>query len=293
MNHAVLALGASVSMHVGWNLIARRAPQDSWPLWWALLGHLLLFAPWGWWSLWQEAQASPLLCALAAMSALANAIYFIALAQAYERAPISLVYPMVRSSPLLIALWGQLFLGQTLGAGTWLGLGVSGLGLVVMALSTLGSAGAGASALDQAAVRKALPWALLAMLSTSVYSLSDKAATAYLPSTGALLGYVSLSYLCAFAALSLRLKRRTGAWRPPRRLPWRLCGLGALCIGWAYVLVVHAMRQMPAAEVVGYTNAGIVIATLVGMLVFGERFRWPVRLGGALLISAGLALMAR
>jgi phosphonate utilization associated putative membrane protein len=291
MSAATWALAVSVGMHVSWNLMARRAPQDAWPLWWALLVHLLLFAPWGWWCLWQDAQASPALWGLACISAAANALYFIGLAQGYERAPVSLVYPMVRSSPLLIALWGQFLLGQTLGWASWLGLLISSLGLAAMALSTLGGSGtAHGNALTQA--RSALPWALLAMLCTSIYSLSDKAATAHLPSTGALVGFMSCSYLAAFIALTLRLRRRSGQWRPARRPPgWMALG-GGLCIGWAYVLVIHAMRDMSAATVVGYTNAGIVIATLVGMRFFGETERWQPRLAGALLIVTGLATMA-
>lgn len=291
MSSAALALSASVAMHVSWNLLARRAPADAWPLWWALLGHLLLFAPWGWWALWQEAHASWSLTGLTLLSSVANALYFIGLARAYERAPVSLVYPMVRSSPLLIALWGQWFFGQVLAAGTWWGLGISALGLLTMACSAWGSSRPTAAGQPGSRVSSALPWALLAMLCTSVYSLSDQAATTHLPSTAALLGYVSVGYLAAFAVLSLSLKRRTGRWRPQRRLPWPLFLVGSLCIGWAYVLVMRAMRDMPAAEVVGYTNAGIVIATLVGLLVFRETHRWPLRVIGALLISAGLATM--
>jgi phosphonate utilization associated putative membrane protein len=292
LDHAPLALTASVAMHVSWNLMARQAPQQAWPLWWALAAHLLLFAPWGWWCLWQEGAFSPALLALALLSALANAVYFLGLAQAYEHAPVSLVYPMVRSSPLLIALWGQWLLGQSLSGGSWLGLFISSLGLFLMALSTLGGPdGAQGEALKQA--RRALPWALLAMLATSVYSLSDKAATAHLPSTGSLLGFMSCSYLAAWVALTLRLQRRSGRWTPPSRPPWWMTLGGGVCIGWAYVLVIHAMRNLSAAHVVSYTNAGIVVATVVGMVAFGERQRWRPRLLAALLIMAGLATLAR
>jgi phosphonate utilization associated putative membrane protein len=291
MSSAALALTASVAMHVSWNLLARRAPQEAMPLWWALLVHLLLFAPFGWWCLAHEASLSPSLWALALLSAAANALYFLALAQAYERAPVSLVYPMVRSSPLLIALWSELLLGQTLAWLSWLGLLVSSLGLLVMALSTWGGqSGSQAEGLRQA--RGALPWALLAMLGTSVYSLSDKAATAHLPSTGALLGFMSLSYLAAFAALTLRLRQRSRRWWPVRRLPWPTSLAAGVCIGWAYVLVIHAMREMPAAHVVSYTNAGIVMATLLGIALLGESHRWQMRLSGASLIVLGLAVMA-
>ncbi|MFO0298051.1 MAG: EamA family transporter, partial [Pseudomonadota bacterium] len=56
----------------------------------------------------------------------------------------------------------------------------------------------------------------------------------------------------------------------------------------AYALVIHAMRTLPAAEVVAYTNAGIVLATVMSLLVFGERTRWKQRATAAWVICMGL-----
>lgn len=281
MEETALVLALSVAMHITWNLIARRQPPAAYPLWWVLLAHLLLLGPWGFWSLLREVQWSPAFAGLLLTSTLANALYFLALAKAYEQAPVAFVYPLVRSSPLLIALWSSLLFGQVPGLNAWLGIGISVAGLWLIA-STARSGGD----------RRALPWTLLAMLSTSLYSLSDQFATRHIPSFGGLVGFLSVGYLFAWLSLTLLLKRRTGRAIPPQRIHPAAWLAGGLCIGLAYALVIHAMRHMPSAEVVSYTNAGIVVATLLSILWFKEREHWQRRLGGAVVVALGLAVLS-
>ncbi|PKM28944.1 MAG: EamA family transporter [Gammaproteobacteria bacterium HGW-Gammaproteobacteria-11] len=282
MNEPIIAIGLSVLMHVAWNLIARQQPSDAFPLWWVLLGHLLVFAPWGFHALVTEVNWTVGFTLLLTGSAIANTLYFNGLRKAYEHAPAALVYPLVRSSPLLIALWGALSGRETLSLGSWVGIliSVSGLWLLSHSAFTYGSA------------RRALPWILLAMLATSVYSLTDKAATTSIPSLAALFGFVSVGYLSSWLSMSLTLKYSTGHWIPTRRIDTCALIAGGLCIGTAYVLVIHAMRFLPAAEVVSYTNAGIVLASLLSIFYFKERQDWRRRLLGALIVASGLAVMA-
>ena len=275
--HEAIAITLSVLMHVSWNLIARHQSRDAEPLWWVLLGHLVLIAPWGLYRFLSEAQWSWHLLLLLMASAGANVLYFHAIHRAYQHAPVAFVYPLVRSSPLLIAGWSLLFFGESLGAWAWAGIGISVIGLLAMARTGRGS--------DEG---RALPWALLAMLATSVYSLTDKAATAYIAGFGGILGYLSVGYLAAWAAMTLRLHRSTGRWTPRARPGVGAAVVGSLCIGLAYALVIHAMRTLPAAEVVAYTNAGIALATVVSLVVFGERTRWLQRAMAALVICIGL-----
>lgn len=278
---ATLALTLSVVMHVCWNLMARHLPRDAYPLWWVLLAHLLLIAPFGLVEFIRHADWSVTLFLLLALSAGANAVYFVGLARAYELAPVALVYPLVRSSPLLIAIWGTLLFNQSLTLVAWCAIGVSIIGLGVLA--SVSSAHA-----DSRGIR----WALLAMLATSVYSLSDKAATVHISSFAGLIGFLSVGYLVAWLALTWRLLRRTGHWLPAQTIGWPAFVIGGSCIGLAYALVIHAMRTLPAAEVVSYTNAGIVMATLLSVFHFGERSHWRRRLVGTLIITAGLGLLA-
>lgn len=281
MLDAPLAIALSVGMHVTWNLIARHQPREAFPLWWVLLAHLLLLGPWGVYHLLTEAAWSPALLGLLLISALANAVYMFGLQQAYQHAPVALVYPVVRSSPLLIAIWSALLLEEALAVTTWLGIGVSVLGLIVLARSA-----------GHVQDRYAIPWAVLAMLGTSVYSLSDKAAVASLPSLAAITGYISVGYALSWVTLSLALRRATGHWVPQRRIRTSALMVGGFCVGLAYVLIIEAMHTLPAAEVVAYSNAGIVFASLISLGVFGERTGWRQRLLGAVVISVGLFLIA-
>jgi phosphonate utilization associated putative membrane protein len=279
--NALAAIAISVLMHVSWNLMARHQPPKTFALWWALLAHLVMLAPWGMTTLLNELTWTPSMVGLMIVSATANALYFFSLRQAYLHAPVALVYPLVRSSPILIALWSHWIFAEALSSTAWAGLVVSALGLVLLALTA-----------RHGSDRKALPWAALAMLATSLYSLSDKAATAHIHSFGGLVGFISVGYCAAWITLTLDMKRREGLWIPRQRLRWPLMLIGGLSIGLAYALVIHAMRTHSAAVVVTFTNAGIVIATLVSVLIFKETQRWPTRIGAALVICAGIGVMA-
>ena len=68
--------------------------------------------------------------------------------------------------------------------------------------------------------------------------------------------------------------------------------VGGLCIGLAYALVIHAMRSMPAAIVVAFTNAGIVLASLASIFVFKEKAAWKSRAFAAFIICAGLLMLS-
>jgi len=280
MHEAELALSASVLMHVTWNMLARHQPANSFALWWALSAHLLILGVWGFPALVLEVDWTPGFAALLATSAIANGVYFIGLRRAYARAPVALVYPLVRSSPLLIAVWGMLLFGDSLTVMVWVGIAISVAGLLLMA-----------SGDNSGKERQAVPWALLAMLATSTYSISDKAATASIESFRGLVGFVSVGYLTAWIALSIEHYRQAGRWLPEARPAWYAILVGGLCIGLAYALVIHAMRFMPAAEAVAYTNAGIVLACLASIFIFHERHCWQRRLLGAGIILTGLLLM--
>ena len=280
MNEAELALTASVLMHVGWNMMARHQPPDSFVLWWALAAHLVILGSWGFPALVAEAQWTPGFIALLAISGLANGVYFIGLRRAYTHAPVALVYPLVRSSPLLIAMWGALLLGESLTMTVWIGIVISVAGLLLMGTGD-----------KQSSENRAIPWACLAMLATSAYSISDKAALASIESFRGIIGFISVGYLVAWLALSLEHYRGTGRWLPAARPAWHVMLIGGLCVGLAYALVIHAMRFMPAAQAVAYSNAGIILACLASIFIFHERQCWQRRLFSAGIILSGLIVM--
>lgn len=277
----MLAIAGSVSMHVCWNLLVRQQGKATRLLWWALAAHCLLLGPWGIYALVTQVHWTPQLVTVLLVSSLANVGYFIALDRAYHHAPVALVYPIVRSSPLLIGIWSTLLFGESLGFSAWVAMSVSVVGLMLLAATAWRND-----------ARAALPWALAAALATSVYSLTDKAATAFLPTLSSLLGFITVGYALSFVAITWRLHREHGHWRPERRPPVVVMLVAGACIGLAYVLVIHAMRSLPAAIVVAFTNAGIVIAGVLSIYLFHERQHWQQRLLGMLVVTSGLVMLA-
>jgi drug/metabolite transporter (DMT)-like permease len=177
----------------------------------------VVLGPWSLYSLATQADWSLNLAGLLVISALANSLYFLMLGAAYRRAPVALVYPIARSSPLLIALWSSLFFGELVVAQGWLGILVSVGGLLLLAWS--GRHG------DS---RRAVMWAVTAAFATSIYSLSNKFAVASLPTYGSQLGLVSVDLIASFTALSLEQRLRLGRWRPSAMPPlsrWLPAGL--------------------------------------------------------------------
>lgn len=278
---ASVLIGLSVLMHVTWNLLARHVAARCNYLWWGLLVHLVLLGPVGAYGLWQDARWSWTLLAATVVTMLMNSLYFIGLREAYARAPATYVYPLARSSPLLILLWEWLLWSSQPGKLALLGLLISVAGLWLL----------GNTARSHAATRSALPWIGLAALATSLYSLSDKVAVSALPSLPALLGFVSLGYLAAFVVLSWMNYRQTARTVPACRPEWRYLLPGGLFIGTAYALVIQSMQYLPAAYVVAFTNAGIVLASLLAVLVLNEKEAWQQRLLAAGLIALGLLVL--
>ena len=278
---AYLAIAGSVAMHVTWNLLVRHQGAKVNMLWWALALHCATFGLWGLQALVRDAVWERELFFYLLISAASNTSYFLALNRAYQHAPVALVYPIVRSSPLLIGIWSAVFFGESLGVPAWSAILINVMGLMVLARTAWRGDGFAA-----------LPFALIAALATSVYSLSDKTATAYLPTFASLVGFVTVGYLSSFVALTLQMRLKQGLWRPESipRLQYLL--IAAASIGLAYALVIHAMRHLPAAVVVAFTNAGIVIAGLLSIFLFHERVRWRMRLLGMAIICAGLTLFA-
>lgn len=281
MTAAALALTAAVLMHVAWNLLARASHPDTRFLWWALVGYLIILGPWSMYELATEAHWSTSLVGLLVISALANSLYFLVLGAAYRHAPVALVYPIARSSPLLIALWSSLLFGEIIMTAGWLGILVSVTGLLFLALSV-----------RQGDARRALLWAVIAAFATSVYSLSNKFAVASLPTYGSQLGLVSVDLAVSFIALSIEQRLRLGRWRPPSMPPMVRWLPAGLFIGNAYGLVIFAMQYLSAAYAVAFTNAGIVIAGLLSIVAFKEREHAGKRIAAIVVITVGLAILA-
>jgi len=279
---AFTALALAVLMHVAWNLLARRVTPAAHFLWWAVGAHILLFAPWTLPAFAEVIAVDPVLGTTVLVTGLANGVYFIALRHAYRHAPAGAVYPLARSAPLLVALGETLVFGRVLPSMAWAGVALSVFGLWLIAFDTRAHAHG---------VRRALPFAALAAVMTSIYSLSDKVAALRLPHIEDALAFVTAAFLIAWAMLSVELKWREGRWWPAARPSKRALLIGSLTVGVAYALVISTMRTLPAAYAVTFANGGILLTVVIGILWLGECEGWQRRLAGATASAIGLGIV--
>ncbi|MDT8371018.1 MAG: EamA family transporter [Gammaproteobacteria bacterium] len=281
MQTALILIGLSVLMHVSWNIMARHVDKKADYLWWGLLGHFILLGPVAVYGLWCDTHWNSTLIIAMMVTLVANSGYFISLRKAYHFAPIAVVYPLARSSPLLIAIWSILLFGEQIGLLAWLAISITVVGLAWLAYTA-----------RSGDTRHALPWAISATLFTSIYSLSDKVAVDYLPTFPALIGFVSVGYFGAFVALSIHNIHHIGRVVPLSRPDIKYLIPGGLFIGTAYALVIQAMQYLPAAYVVTFTNAGIVLANILGIVLLKETLHWQQRLLASVVISLGLVILS-
>ncbi|WP_345699732.1 DMT family transporter [Kitasatospora terrestris] len=206
--------------------------------------------------------------------------YQLLLVRAYRLGDFGQMYPIARgTSPLAVALLSVTLLHRTLPGSTWAGVLVISLGLAGLALAG-GAPG-----------REQLP-ALGAALATGVlisgYTVIDGTGVRVSASVG---GYIAWMFVTQGAAMLLvafavRGRDLRGAMRGGR-----LRGLtGGVLSLTAYGLVVWAQSYGELAVIAAMRETGIVVAAVIGAVVFRERLgHWRLAAGATVL--AGIAVL--
>jgi drug/metabolite transporter (DMT)-like permease len=221
--------------------------------------------------------------ALAVVSGCLEAAYFVLLASAYRRGPLSLVYPLARgSAPLIAVAVGLLLLQERLAPLAFVGVGCLLVGMLLVsrpwqafrasgathrgaigfALAT-GASIAGYSAVDRLGVRETEPWiygSILAVVSTVL-------------TTAAVVGGRRLGVLAPapVPAGATSESKATGRGRTEARFGGvaRDALAGVLSLA-AYLLVLLAYSFAPLATVAPLRESGVVLAAAWGAFRLGE-----------------------
>jgi drug/metabolite transporter (DMT)-like permease len=264
-----LALAAAV-VHALWNLLTARAVESQLAAGVALAAGGVAFAPvaaltWrvdlG--AVWPYAVGSVAL----------EVLYLALLATAYQRAPLSVVYPVARgAAPVIVLAVSVLALGASPPV-------LAGLGVLAVAGGVLlvrGTARGG----------RGTALGLAIAMCIAGYTLVDNAALAHaapVPYLELVLAPTAVLYLAGAAVL-----RGGRALAAEVRGPTIVAGLGMFG---AYALALAALVHADAAPVAAVRESSVVIATALAAVVLHERVdrrRWL----GAVLVVAGVAAIA-
>jgi drug/metabolite transporter (DMT)-like permease len=268
---ALLLTLAAALMHASWNVLLAGSRDSEAASAVATLAGVALLWPlalitWGF-----ESAALP----FAAVSTVLHVAYLAMLARAYRSGEVSVVYPVSRGvAPVLVLAAGAAVLGQ--GASAVQVAGVLAVSAGVFAVS-------GGSARYR---QRDLFLGLAIAVTIAAYTLTDaegvenSRAPAYLAVMLTPAGLIYTAGLWAGGrAEALRDELR------PRALL-----IGALIVG-AYGAVLAALRLADAAPVAAVRESSVVIAALLAAAFLGEQVGVR-RLGGAVLVAAGVAAVA-
>jgi len=214
------------------------------------------------------------------VSAVLEVLYFLALLQAYRLGEFGQMYPIARgTSPFVVAVVATTVLGQALAPAELVGVLVISAGLIGLAFAG-GLPG-----------RAQLP-ALAAAVGTGVliasYTIVDGVGVRR---SGDVLAYIGWIFLLQGPVLPLLALARYGHALPGRLRPFWIRGLaGGVISMLAYGLVVWAQSRGALAPIAALREVSIVIATIIGTVIFKERFG-RVRLVASIAVVAGILLL--
>ncbi|MFV1592012.1 EamA family transporter [Phaeobacter sp. JH20_36] len=204
--------------------------------------------------------------------------YFYMLGRAYHHGDLSVVYPIARGIvPALVSLWAMIFVGEILPVQAWVGIALIAGGIQLSSWKALRS-GVGQSALW---------YALGTGFFISLYSLVDGIGVRL---SGNTVSYWAWgAFLHVFVAAFVLLRKRATLPDVPVGV-WALGIAGGLVSMCAYGLVLFAKNFAPLGAVSALRETSVIFAALIGFLILKEG-NWKRRLGAAVLMAAGVALI--
>ena len=213
-----------------------------------------------------------------AASGLIHIAYYSLLAASYRHADIGHAYPLMRGvAPVLVAMAGVFFTGETLQAAQWAAIGLICAGGAALTFGARGHATGG--------VRPTV-LVLLTAVTIAAYTLVDGLGVRRSGSPAAYAAWVFIASGIGIAAVSWRgaAGRLPGHMLRNPALPL----LGGVATTVSYGLALWAMTQAPVAVVAALRETSIVFATAIAVFVLRERAS-PARLCGAGLVALGAA----
>jgi drug/metabolite transporter (DMT)-like permease len=280
---------ASALLHALWNMAAKGSQKPTAFLFLMTTFTALAMLPVLPFIAWQEVPAE--LAWLTLASALAHGASFVALARAYEAGDLSLVYPISRSTPLVVPLLAVPLLGEH--------VSLAGAGGIALAVLGLWLVQTGGSVQLAAFKHRAALWAYVMLGLTALFSVIDKRAMARvahlpwhppIPSTTIFYGLFTAGSALVSLPFAFRHVGARALLAEARSSGLKI-GANAVLTWLSYILILEVLKTAPVSYVVAVRQISVLFAVAMAMVSLGER-PGAGRLCGALASVAGVALIA-
>lgn len=285
---AVALVVLSALLHALRNLFTKESGDKQIFLWWYSVFGLLFFSPLFLVFLHREGIAHPTLYAWCAGSGFIHFLYWLCLTRSYEQGDLSLVYPIMRSSPAVVLLFATQIFGEKVSFQGALGVLLVAFGVYIINMQQIAMKELLAP-IRSIARERATQFAFLTLLTVSLYSLVDKMAVsrihpllfAFFHLLFGMLYYTPYILLTkTFPKIGAELETNKG----------RILANGVLGI-FGYTMILVALTFERVSYVVGLRQMSIVFAVLMGSQLLKEKHR-TIRLAGSVIIFSGAFLIS-
>jgi drug/metabolite transporter (DMT)-like permease len=215
---------------------------------------------------------------LCIVSSVLETAYLVLLSIAYRRGELSAVYPIARgSAPLLAVAVGLVLLGERLSGAQLAGVALLLVGILAVAVS-------------QAGGRATLP-ALLTGVAIAAYTTVDRLGVRLTEPW--FYGWLLFALMAIELPLALAVAKPLTASTTPEDVPsWRKSAFIGGFMWAGYFLVLWALSLAPLAVVAPVRETAIVAVAAWGVWRMRERRSAALKLSGAAVTLAGVALLA-
>ena len=210
--------------------------------------------------------------------------YYITLVGAYRHGELGFAYPIMRgTAPLLVAMLSGHLIGEHLPLAAWLGVAGISSGVLLLGLTR--------SNVESGSRRHALAYALANAAIIAAYTIVDGLGVR---SSGNALQYVALLFMLdGLPYFTIVMWQRRAALAPSiafMRQRWPVALVGSCASLGAYAIALWAMTKAPVASVAALRETSVLFATLIGVLMLKERFRFQRFLGTGAVVAGVMAL---
>jgi len=278
-------VGLAAILHAAWNVILKTSGDPILTAFRLTLTGVIVAVPIVglWYALMGWPSIPPVGLALAVVSGVIEAAYFVALSAAYRRGDLSVVYPIARgSAPLIAVAIGTVILGERLAPVGWLGVLCLVVGVLLVSRPW--------RAVKGRRVDAAVGFALLTGVAIAAYSAVDRVGVQLMSPVayGVILFSVATALLAAWVAFSPRPATSAD------EASWARSAAAGIMAMLAYILVLVALSIAPLVIVAPLRESAIILVSGWGAIRLGEasgRSDAIRRLGAAVLLVVGIGLL--
>ena len=285
---AIALVLLSAVMHALRNFFNKKALDKQAFIWWYEVLGLFFFSPVFLYTFLTSQDGTPLAIWWIILSGIVHFCYWLFLSNALEKGDLSLVYPIMRSSPALVLIVSITILGENVSLA-----GITGILLVACGVYTIGMKRLTFSDLFQPirAMKsdRAIQFAFLTLLSVAGYTLVDKVAVSRMDPIIFAFVYPWIS-LSLFTGYLFNVKPGGTIKKEWKARKWSILACGFLSIfGYFFILLAFTFERM--SYIAGLRQLSIVFAVLLGGHFLKEENRL-VRVVSSLIIFTGAYLIA-